>query len=136
MDAGRRVRAASINPIDWKFRRGIAQKELPAVLADAEGYLREHCTAPVIVSPDAGRIKVAARMAEHLGDLGADLAFIYKRRPKGSVNQAEAKEVIGGFAVYDVASKQEAIAWTRKFIEAQTTDAARSAAAFTSRRAS
>jgi NADPH:quinone reductase-like Zn-dependent oxidoreductase len=29
-----RVRAASINPIDWKFRRGIAQKELPAVLGN------------------------------------------------------------------------------------------------------
>jgi len=31
---------------------------------------------------------------------------------------SEAKEVIGGFAVYDVASKQEAIEWTRKFLEA------------------
>ena len=31
---------------------------------------------------------------------------------------SEAKEVIGGFAVYDVASKQEAIAWTRRFLEA------------------
>jgi ribose-phosphate pyrophosphokinase len=60
-----------------------------------EHYIRQHAIDPVIVSPDAGRIKVAARMAEHLGDLGADLAFIYKRRPKGSVNQAEAKEVIG-----------------------------------------
>jgi hypothetical protein len=30
----------------------------------------------------------------------------------------EAKEVIGGFAVYDVASKQEAIEWTRKFLAA------------------
>ncbi|HEY1450333.1 MAG TPA: NADP-dependent oxidoreductase [Solirubrobacteraceae bacterium] len=28
------VRAASINPIDWKFRRGIAPKELPAVLGN------------------------------------------------------------------------------------------------------
>jgi ribose-phosphate pyrophosphokinase len=57
-----------------------------------ENYVRQHAHEPVIVSPDAGRIKVAARMAEHLGDLGADLAFIYKRRPKGSTNQAEAKE--------------------------------------------
>ena len=31
---------------------------------------------------------------------------------------SEAKEVIGGFAVYDVASKQEAMEWTRKFLEA------------------
>ena len=60
-----------------------------------ENYVREHAIEPVIVSPDAGRIKVAARMAENLGDLGADLAFIYKRRPKGSANLAEAKEVIG-----------------------------------------
>jgi ribose-phosphate pyrophosphokinase len=49
----------------------------------------------VIVAPDAGRIKVAERMSQHLGDLGADLAFIYKRRPKGTANVAEAKEVMG-----------------------------------------
>jgi ribose-phosphate pyrophosphokinase len=49
----------------------------------------------VIVSPDAGRIKVAERMAQHLGDIGADLAFIYKRRPKGTTNVAEAAEVMG-----------------------------------------
>lgn len=30
----------------------------------------------------------------------------------------EAKEVIGGFAVYDVPSKREAIEWTRRFLEA------------------
>jgi NADPH:quinone reductase-like Zn-dependent oxidoreductase len=29
-----RVRAASVNPVDWKYRRGIAQKELPAVLGN------------------------------------------------------------------------------------------------------
>ena len=60
-----------------------------------EQYVRKHATAPVIVSPDAGRIKVAERMAQHLGDCGADLAFIYKRRPKGTTNVAEAKEVMG-----------------------------------------
>jgi len=60
-----------------------------------EQYIRQHAHEPVIVSPDAGRIKVAERMAQHLADKGADLAFIYKRRPKGSTNVAEAKEVIG-----------------------------------------
>ncbi len=60
-----------------------------------ENYLRVHAEAPVIVSPDAGRIKVAERMAQHLGDCGADLAFCYKRRPKGSANVAHATEVIG-----------------------------------------
>jgi ribose-phosphate pyrophosphokinase len=60
-----------------------------------ESYLREHVTTPVIVSPDAGRIKVAERMAQHLDDCGADLAFVYKRRPKGTDNVAQAIEVIG-----------------------------------------
>src|SRR4029078_12934963 len=60
-----------------------------------EGYLREHCSAPEIVSRDAGRIKVAERMAQHLGDCGADLAFCYKRRPKGTANAAGGTAVIG-----------------------------------------
>jgi len=60
-----------------------------------EDYLRQNCEQPVIVSPDAGRIKVAERMAQHLGDCGADLAFCYKRRPKGTANVAETIEVIG-----------------------------------------
>ncbi|MBG7604009.1 MAG: ribose-phosphate diphosphokinase [Actinobacteria bacterium] len=60
-----------------------------------EAYIRENAKEPVIVSPDAGRIKVAQRMAQHLGDIGADLAFIYKKRPKGSTNVAEAAEVMG-----------------------------------------
>ena len=29
----------------------------------------------------------------------------------------EAKEVVGGYAVYDVTSKEEAIHWTRRFLE-------------------
>src|SRR2546423_1816246 len=27
-----RVRAASVNPVDWKYRRGLAEKQMPAVL--------------------------------------------------------------------------------------------------------
>jgi len=44
------------------------------------------------VSPDAGRVKVAERYAQHLD---ADVAFINKRRPKGVDNVAVAREVIG-----------------------------------------
>src|SRR3954454_19094361 len=29
-----RVRAASVNPVDWKYRRGYAEKQLPAVLGN------------------------------------------------------------------------------------------------------
>src|SRR5690606_10843957 len=64
-----------------------------------EQYVREHSpNAPVIVSPDSGRIKVAERMAQHLADCAVDIAFIYKRRPKGRANVVEAKEVIGDVA--------------------------------------
>jgi hypothetical protein len=30
----------------------------------------------------------------------------------------EAKEIIGGYAIYDVPSKKDAIEWTRRFLEA------------------
>jgi ribose-phosphate pyrophosphokinase len=61
-----------------------------------EAYIRQQAPdSPVIVSPDSGRIKVAERMAQHLHDCDADIAFIYKRRPKGQANVVEAKEVIG-----------------------------------------
>jgi ribose-phosphate pyrophosphokinase len=61
-----------------------------------EDYVREHTQNDiVIVSPDAGRVKVAERFAQHLADRNADVAFINKRRPKGTANIAVAKEVIG-----------------------------------------
>lgn len=63
-----------------------------------ESYIRANATDPVIVSPDAGRIKVAERLSQHVN---AGLAFVYKRRPKGMANVAEALDVIG-----DVEGKQ------------------------------
>jgi ribose-phosphate pyrophosphokinase len=61
-----------------------------------EKYLRENAReGVVIVSPDTGRVKVAERFAQHLSDMSADVAFVYKRREKNSVNVASAKEVIG-----------------------------------------
>ena len=61
-----------------------------------EKYVRANASeGMVIVSPDAGRVKVAERFAQHLSDLNADVAFINKRRPKGTTNVAIAKEVIG-----------------------------------------
>lgn len=46
----------------------------------------------VVVSPDAGRVKVAERYANALH---ADLAIVHKRRVKGAKNQVEAKDVVG-----------------------------------------
>ncbi len=46
----------------------------------------------VVVSPDAGRVKVAERYTQQLG---ADLAIVHKRRTVGKKNVAEAKDVVG-----------------------------------------
>jgi ribose-phosphate pyrophosphokinase len=46
----------------------------------------------VVVSPDAGRVKVAERYASLLH---ADLAIVHKRRPKGQKNAVEARDVVG-----------------------------------------
>jgi ribose-phosphate pyrophosphokinase len=51
----------------------------------------------VVVSPDAGGGKLARRFANSLAnfDVSADLAFIDKRRPRGTQNVSEATEVVG-----------------------------------------
>jgi ribose-phosphate pyrophosphokinase len=46
----------------------------------------------VVVAPDAGRVRVAERFSQHLG---ADLAFVHKRRPRGTANRVEALDVVG-----------------------------------------
>ncbi|MCC5951913.1 MAG: ribose-phosphate diphosphokinase [Acidimicrobiia bacterium] len=46
----------------------------------------------VVVSPDAGRVKVAERYANMLH---ADLAIVHKRRVKGARNTVEARDVVG-----------------------------------------
>jgi ribose-phosphate pyrophosphokinase len=56
-------------------------------------YLQENMGSDmVVVSPDAGRVKVAERYANVLH---ADLAIVHKRRVKGAKNVVEAKEVVG-----------------------------------------
>jgi ribose-phosphate pyrophosphokinase len=65
---------------------------LTAVPVIAE-YLKHNVEADaVIVAPDAGGGKLARRFADRLG---ADIAFIDKRRPKGTHNVAVATEVVG-----------------------------------------
>ena len=57
------------------------------------GYLAENVEGETtIVAPDAGGGKLARRFADRLG---ADIAFIDKRRPKGTHNVAVATEVVG-----------------------------------------
>jgi ribose-phosphate pyrophosphokinase len=56
-------------------------------------YVRDECDGDVVVvAPDAGRVKVAERFAQHLE---ADLAFVHKRRIKSVSTEVEARGVIG-----------------------------------------
>ena len=56
-------------------------------------YMRQNIDGDlVIVSPDAGRVKVAERFSQHLN---ADLAFVAKRRPRGKPGEVQALNVVG-----------------------------------------
>ena len=56
-------------------------------------YIRENLgEAPVMVSPDAGRVRVAEQFGQHLG---ADIAFVHKRREMKVANQVQARSVAG-----------------------------------------
>jgi ribose-phosphate pyrophosphokinase len=59
-------------------------------------HIRRHMGADiVVVSPDAGRVKVAERYANVLH---ADLAIVHKRRVRGARAVVEAKAVVGNVA--------------------------------------
>ena len=62
------------------------------VICDALGKLGDDL---VVVSPDAGRVKVAERYAQRLD---ADLAIVHKRRLHNKKNAVEAKDVVGDVA--------------------------------------
>ena len=56
-------------------------------------YIRDHLPGDlVVVSPDAGRVKVASR---YTNALNADLAIVHKRRVKDQKNAVEAIEIVG-----------------------------------------
>ncbi len=61
---------------------------MPALAA----YISELGEDVMVVSPDAGRVKVAER---YTNLLQADLAIVHKRRVKGVKNTVEAKEIVG-----------------------------------------
>ncbi|MBM3692382.1 MAG: ribose-phosphate diphosphokinase [Actinobacteria bacterium] len=67
---------------------------VPLLAAHIAGTIDGEVT---VVSPDAGGGKLARRYANHFTEVGieSELAFIDKRRPKGTQNVAEAIEVVG-----------------------------------------
>jgi ribose-phosphate pyrophosphokinase len=67
---------------------------VPLLAGEVAGKLSGDVT---VVTPDAGGGKLAARFANYLRDhdIEPELAYIDKRRPKGTHNVARAQEVVG-----------------------------------------
>ncbi|HZU71439.1 MAG TPA: ribose-phosphate diphosphokinase [Acidimicrobiales bacterium] len=77
------------NQIQGFFNGPVDHLRAMPVLLD---YLRDAPMADmVMVSPDAGRVKVAERFAQHLG---SDIAIVHKRRPRDGA-EVEALDLVG-----------------------------------------
>ncbi len=66
---------------------------LTALPVFVEHLTRESDEPLTVVSPDTGRVKLAARYARHLGD--ASPAFVHKKRATDARNRVSALEIVG-----------------------------------------
>ena len=88
-----RVRAASVNPIDWKIRRGISSKQLPAVLGnDISGTIERSRADGFAEGEDVFGFAPSGGYAEFAV---APVAAIAKKPPGVSHDQAAAIPVSG-----------------------------------------
>src|SRR4051794_17363124 len=88
-----RVRAASVNPIDWKYRRGFAQKALPAVLGnDVSGVVEESRAEGFEAGDEVFGMAASGGYAEQAVCSGAAIA---KKPPALTHEQAAALPVAG-----------------------------------------
>jgi NADPH:quinone reductase-like Zn-dependent oxidoreductase len=88
-----RVRAASVNPIDWKYRRGFVPKELPAVLGqDVSGTVESSRAEGYVAGEDVFGFAASGGYAEFAIASAAAIA----KKPAGvSHEQAAALPVAG-----------------------------------------
>jgi NADPH:quinone reductase-like Zn-dependent oxidoreductase len=87
------VRAAAVNPIDWKYRRGLAPKELPAVLgSDVSGTVEVSRAEGFAAGDDVFGFAASGGYAE----LATTPAALIAKKPVGvSHEQAAALPVAG-----------------------------------------
>ncbi|MCW3029886.1 MAG: NADPH:quinone reductase [Solirubrobacterales bacterium] len=88
-----RVRAASINPIDWKYRRGLSPKQLPAVLGnDISGTVEQSRTDAFAEGEDVFGFSPGGGYAEY----AVSPAQVLASKPEGVTHaQAAALPVAG-----------------------------------------
>src|SRR3954463_6216086 len=88
-----RVHAASVNPVDWKYRRGLSPKDLPAVLGnDVSGTIEESRAEGYAEGDDVFGIAASGGYAE----MATTPAAVIAKMPAGvSHEQAAAIPVAG-----------------------------------------
>jgi NADPH:quinone reductase-like Zn-dependent oxidoreductase len=88
-----RVRAAAVNPIEWKYRRGLAPHQLPAILgSDISGEVESSRTEEFAAGDDVFGLAASGAYAEYAA---ASAAAIAKKPGAISHEQAAAIPVAG-----------------------------------------
>lgn len=105
MNGGTTLRFLMVHRIDES--RPDAYSPSPAVVAEMGELIGEMTRAGVLLAADGAQHSSKGAKVRHSGG----------RRTVIDGPFAEAKEVIGGFAVLDVRSKDEAIEWASRFAE-------------------
>src|SRR5256885_5399274 len=84
-----RVRAASVNPIDWKYRRGFAERQLSAVLGnDVSGTVEESRAEGFAEGDDAFGFAASGGYAE----LATASAAAIAKKPAGARHEQAGAE--------------------------------------------
>ncbi len=91
------VRAASVNPIDWKFRRGFMPKQLPAVLgSDVSGTVEMSRADGFAAGDDVFGFAASGGYAEFATASASAIA----KRPAGSSNEQAAAIPVAGLTAW------------------------------------
>ncbi len=92
-----RVRAASVNPIDWKYRRGLAPKDLPAVLGnDVSGTVAQSRAEGFAEGDDVFGISPGGGYAE----FATAPAALIAKKPAGVTHEQAAAIPVAGMTAW------------------------------------
>jgi NADPH:quinone reductase-like Zn-dependent oxidoreductase len=92
-----RVRAASVNPVDWKYRRGLAERQLPAVLGnDISGTVEVSRAEGFAEGDEVFGIAGTGGYAE----FAASPASVIAKKPEGISHEQAAAIPVGGLTAW------------------------------------
>lgn len=92
-----RVHAASVNPVDWKTRRGFVETELPAILgSDVSGTVEESRADGFAVGDEVFGLAASGAYAQ----FGAAPAAVMARKPTGVTHERAAAIPVAGLTAW------------------------------------